>query len=357
MTVWYARKADVIDAASMWNDAADGSGNWLTWTGSHGADTFEANSFEVQVLAGDSFTALQLLTVSGGNFHLDVSAANVTVTADVSTTACTSTCLTIAHVGAFVLTVQGDVIGTGAANTYGIDPHLDNALTITGDVTAGSTNSSYGRHYMANSATGCTISGNVTAAASCVAINTGYAEVISIGGNLVAVAGVAAIKQNSFTYYTIELAGNLVCASDGTFPISGSPLSMARLKWTGAASGALFKYRDAALAEHNAKLPDYPAEADVKDDVQYDYAAKTGSYVGGGGYTYGDEDPDEVLTTATGAGHYVVPVQADVLCPADGGTAYGPSSATEGTLDMPSAIEIATAMWADATSPDRNFTA
>ena len=47
--------------------------------------------------------------------------------------------------------------------------------------------------------------------------------------------------------------------------------------------------------------------------------------------------PSDVLTTGTGVGAggiYVQPVQADVKRPADGGTAYGPASGTDGTLDI-----------------------
>jgi hypothetical protein len=56
--------------------------------------------------------------------------------------------------------------------------------------------------------------------------------------------------------------------------------------------------------------------------------------VGGTGYTYGDSDAAKVLTTAAGAGTYVVPVVGQVLAPAQGGTAYGPASGTSGTLTL-----------------------
>lgn len=61
---------------------------------------------------------------------------------------------------------------------------------------------------------------------------------------------------------------------------------------------------------------------------------------GSGGYTYGDDDAAEVLTTADGAGSYVPPVTADVLAPADGGTAFGPSSGIDGTLTLPELDEV-----------------
>lgn len=41
---------------------------------------------------------------------------------------------------------------------------------------------------------------------------------------------------------------------------------------------------------------------------------------GGGGYTYGDEDPDLVLTTADGAGNYIPIADSDTV---DGGVSYG----------------------------------
>ena len=62
----------------------------------------------------------------------------------------------------------------------------------------------------------------------------------------------------------------------------------------------------------------------------------------GGGYTYGDEDPAEVLSTATGstAGSYVAPQTDEVLAVAGGGTAYGPASGTTGTLTIPAEADV-----------------
>lgn len=71
-----------------------------------------------------------------------------------------------------------------------------------------------------------------------------------------------------------------------------------------------------------------PAESDVRLGTEYGAAAEfVGTLVvGGGGYTYGDEDPSKVLTTATGAGTYVPIADSDTV---DGGVEYG--AGEEGT--------------------------
>jgi hypothetical protein len=56
-----------------------------------------------------------------------------------------------------------------------------------------------------------------------------------------------------------------------------------------------------------------------------------GEYTGGGtGYTYGDENPDKVLTTATGAGHYHAPDASEVISTAT----FGVDGVVSGTYDV-----------------------
>lgn len=78
---------------------------------------------------------------------------------------------------------------------------------------------------------------------------------------------------------------------------------------------------DAGTFDESARNTD-PGEANVIDGVAYKIlnVAKEGTYAGGGGYTYGDNDPDFVLTTADGAGNYVPIADSDTV---DGGVEYG----------------------------------
>lgn len=73
------------------------------------------------------------------------------------------------------------------------------------------------------------------------------------------------------------------------------------------------------------------AETEIADGVIVDPGADqiTGTHAGGG-YTYGDEDPTEVLTTADGAGTYHAPDAAEVISTA----VFGPASGTAGTYDV-----------------------
>jgi hypothetical protein len=73
-------------------------------------------------------------------------------------------------------------------------------------------------------------------------------------------------------------------------------------------------------------------------------AWETGS-AGGGGYTYGDEDPTEVLTTATGAGTYQPVAAADVREGTDVGV-----SPSVGTLAVPAASDVRFGTDVDATT-------
>jgi hypothetical protein len=61
----------------------------------------------------------------------------------------------------------------------------------------------------------------------------------------------------------------------------------------------------------------------ANDSIRAQYGCDVGTAAGGGGYTYGDEDPNYVLTTADGAGNYIPPDAADVRFGADVGVTYG----------------------------------
>ena len=75
--------------------------------------------------------------------------------------------------------------------------------------------------------------------------------------------------------------------------------------------------------------PGVVTPAAVVTTAHYGISNTTTGTATGGGYTYGDSDAAKVLTTAVGAGSYVVPVQAGYSALAAG---YGDKGATAGTL-------------------------
>lgn len=82
-TIWYAQTDSVnIDSENEWNDAADGSGNPLTWpTGLASADILCANGKAGIIINVDIPTCVRLSTVAegtgsgGGGFTLSLAAS------------------------------------------------------------------------------------------------------------------------------------------------------------------------------------------------------------------------------------------------------------------------------------------
>ena len=118
------------------------------------------------------------------------------------------------------------------------------------------------------------------------------------------------------------------------FGYAGSPLDPSYA--TTAATNAAHQAADLAFLNTNKD-----EMISANDSIRAQYGCDAGT-AAGGGYTYGDNSAAKVLTTAAGAGSYVVPVVGQVLAPSQGGTAYGPSSGTSGTLTLPTASNVLT---------------
>ncbi len=280
MTTWYAQNSSVdIDSVNEWNDAANGSGSWLTWGNLAADDILEANAKTAIEMNVDSFTCGSIKTLSGGGFTVDLTAGNNRIiNADIiaGTTACLVRSGTTR-----TLTVNGDVTGGSGSTDNGISGTDHNNMVINGDVTGGAHATAFGIDRGANSGV-LTITGNVTGGSAGPAIRGGYHAIITVTGNVTATDNVVAISYYS-NYYTVVLIGNIICASNGHWPFAGVDSLGMRLKWSNVASGATLSVRDASLDPHLVKLPDYPAEADVEAGVDFDYTNLTGTFVGGGG--------------------------------------------------------------------------
>lgn len=141
-------------------------------------------------------------------------------------------------------------------------------------------------------------------------------------------------------------------------PLTGTNALL--LKGAGYAPYGQTRYGDVGAVQHGPNT--YPSAANVLTGTGLygpTGAEFTPSGSGGGGYTYGDEDPDEVLTTATGAGNYepvdpsdvragvdvgvspavgtlVIPAEADVREAEE----YGADAEFTGTLDLPAEADV-----------------
>jgi hypothetical protein len=135
-TVWYAVNSSVnIDSANEWNDAANGSGNFLTWANLAADDTLRANG-KTAIAINVDFTAAQIDTLTnGGGFTV---ATARTISADIQ--AGTSTCITTSGSG-YTLTINGDVTGSATTDSAmciknQVNPGID--ITVNGTVRGGS---------------------------------------------------------------------------------------------------------------------------------------------------------------------------------------------------------------------------
>lgn len=121
-------------------------------------------------------------------------------------------------------------------------------------------------------------------------------------------------------------------ARGGTFP------AVANTRY-GVTYGAAGIEYTGLLEIPNSGTPTGTQDATSDDCVvsgkKYGSPQRTGTAAGGGGYTYGDEDPDYVLTTADGAGHYHPPEAAEVISTAT----FGADGIVAGTYDVSDVAE------------------
>ncbi len=335
MTTWYAQNSSVdINSANEWNDAADGSGNWLTWASLGDTDILCANGKTAIAINVDVPTCVRLSTAAegtgaaGGGFTLTMAASARTIAAAIL--AGTTPCVVVSN-ATNRLTVTGKITGGDSAAAYGVSfgsqaPKID----VVGNYeTKGGTNATaYAVHSMGGTGNP-TFGGPVTAATSpAVYVDTTSAETISVSGTLTSTTVPAVVANGAAT---LILSGSTVISSSWIMPFQRIGATQ-KIKWDAPDGGVVTMY-DSDGDPHSLKVPDYPAEAKVESGTKYDYNAKTGTLAAG--YTYGDESQAKVLTTAAGAGTYQPVAAADVRS----GTAVGVSPAV-GTLDLPAVADV-----------------
>lgn len=287
MAVWYAQSSTAdVNSASLWNSVAAGGGSTLTWASLGATDVLCANG-KTALNCNVDFTCGTIQTsgsangasgTDGGGFIVDTASGARTITANIL--AGTTACLTFQTSATNRLVINGNVTGGGSASAYGISvPSVATKVDVTGDVTGGSNATAYGM-FCNGTAGAATVTGTVTGSSSTYAISytTATNDTITINGTLVSGSTRAALTLSTVAVIVI-MNGAMHSTADWVFPVAGTVF---KLKWTSAA-GTVIKLYNAAASAIDLKVPDYPALADVKSGVQYDYTTKTGTLVSTGG--------------------------------------------------------------------------
>ena len=283
-----------------WSDTSHVTGPWpgaSTPTTKPGVDDTVQTEEDIVITIDEDVTVALLEAVSTGYFEV-TSAPSLpvvrTITANVLSNGLGEGALKISNPSGKVVLI-GDINVAANRNTYAIY-NTGVMGNITGNVTGGSELSAVA---IVNNGTIGDVIGNVTGGSgeSAFAINSigtmgnvignvtgglGLSAIAinSIGtmGNVIgnvtggSVSGAIAISSTNGTMGNID--GSLICGANGLFPISGS------FKLVSDPANAI-----TVISSTNTLLTlsnDYPAEADVKDGVDYNRGTMTGELAAGG---------------------------------------------------------------------------
>lgn len=343
MTVYYAQSSANINAANVWNTAANGSGSYLSWPPASG-DVLMANNKTITVNVDCNLGSTGQVrndnangATAGGNFELT---DGVTVTANI-------------HMGSTVACVRNNTTGTaytvGTVTTAG--GNATRALELSGNGTLAHTGNVYGGTGSGSglgcsntsasgtlSIVGTVFGGTQNAAAYGAVNNTTGTGVLSVNGPCI--AGTApAIGTGA--------GGTQVTLLSGPFLITSSAAAVCAISWRWL-SGSGATYIDVPTQDLSENRRLYTA-----DSVGGNPAASNVRY----GTTYG---PANELTgtahiPAAASVLYGVPVDAATgtatISAADIRSALGLASANLDTQlgDLPTASENATAVWGAGT--------
>lgn len=163
MAVWFRNGGNGgnLNAATRWNDKADGSGNNLTWANLAAGDVLCANG-RTGININTGFTCLRISNAAevgssdtgtaGGTFNIIAAYTLIcNVLAD------TVNCLYATGTG-YTWVLQGDAQGGGSTNAYGVDVQAANTLTMTGRCLAGAGTGAVGLYLRSGSVA--TVTGN-----------------------------------------------------------------------------------------------------------------------------------------------------------------------------------------------------
>jgi len=269
MTTWFAQNSSVdIDSVNQWNDAANGSGAWLTWASLGAADILMANgktaiTINVDVTCASlRSTTFGGATINGTGFIAD----GVVITADIY---CAQSSSFLSLSGTASAGITGVLYGTSVSN-YGVSMLSSGTLTIIGSIisdvqgyavlqnagvvnitgnitnTHGSTNLFlYGLlggllNIVGNVIGGAgpnapaiqvfsgsseiNITGNVTGGSSSEGVRVMAPCVIKVTGNCIAAAWPAIGSAIDPTVRTVLLYGDMVAGAGGAVGVSASKL-------------------------------------------------------------------------------------------------------------------------------------
>jgi hypothetical protein len=340
MAVWFARQTANINAANVWNAAANGSGAWLTWPPAEG-DVLMCNSFTLTVnadvllgaagqmrndsahgaTAGGQFTAATTRTITGniyagstatrclqintgGNVTLNGNAYGGTVTNAFAIQLAAILNMTGNAYGgtatntAGIYTTSGTLVftgnGYGGSIGYGLHISGTTTVTITGDMVGGTSSSANG--LFNGTTTPITMTGNAVGDAVAAGVSNGVAgATTNITGNAIAGSGSAAFGISNVSSGAVTLSGYaqasttaaaIINAAQGAFTV-GETRSAPNGR--GAVAGA-FRFASVIAAKHMSYTPDgqismtvldvaaiVPAESDVRSTVVYGDGAYTGT--------------------------------------------------------------------------------
>lgn len=163
MTVYFAQQSTNINAANVWNTAANGSGSYLTWPPASG-DVLMANGQAITVNVNTTVAEVRNGTENGATINGIFTLLNgVTLTANAINTDATNTLIFFEQPSPNIANIVGNT--TTGNSWYTIDNYGTGTLNITGNITASNRKSNC--HGARNNSLGIlNITGNVTGGSS-----------------------------------------------------------------------------------------------------------------------------------------------------------------------------------------------
>lgn len=238
MAVWFARQTANINAANVWNSAADGSGSWLTWPPAAG-DILMANGFTLTVNADVLLGANGEIrndnangATAGGIYN--VSTAR-TITGNVYQGSVGARCIEVSGASAN-LSFTGNAYGSNTGNAFGIRLN-SGALTFTGNAYGGAGSAAYGVYQISGTLV---FTGNVyggpgpgtnTAGLNIIGATSAAITGNMYGGNgannwgLGTATGTFTVNMTGNVYGGTGIAGAYIGSATNTFNLTGNVIA------------------------------------------------------------------------------------------------------------------------------------
>lgn len=216
MTTWYAQDGAGNMSTRNWNDAAGGGGSALVWNNQATGDTFDANgqtgiAIDVDPKGTGGATSVNLVNTSAAGAFTYATAANITITANITAGAVVCLAITGNSGGG---TIIGNITGGSAGAAHGVnDGHAVVTITVTGNLIAGSSTST-SAYVFSGSSGSIVINGNVTGGAiagSAVGLTTSAAGTATVNGDVTGGSGLgSAYGVTASGAGAVTITGNLI---------------------------------------------------------------------------------------------------------------------------------------------------